>query len=468
MILTASLRGVEARVVRVTASRRAGLRGLRIVGLAAAAERESRVRVSAALANADHFVDDEVTITCDAAGTAIDGTAIDLAAALAVCTGENTPMKLAALAELSLAGEVRPVRGVLAAVEALAGQVDAVLVAPDNAAEAALVDGVRVFAVRHLVDALRFVAGDERAVTRVSRGIVRTTAPSLDLRDVVGQPQARRALEIAAAGGHHLLLIGGPGAGKTMLARRLNGILPALTQREALDVTRVHSAAGLNVGGDLVTARPFRAPHHSTTPPGLVGGGAAQPRPGEVSLAHHGVLFLDELPEFSRPALEVLREPIATGEVVLARASGTLRFPSRCQLVASTPPCPCGRFGDRRCSCSIDSRRRYLGRIPEHLLAAIDVRVFMMPIDLSQQGAATTQEVSADVAERVVSAREQLMLVRDELDVEAARALAACESRAAYERVLRVARTVAALDREDVVRARHIDEALTVTGALPL
>lgn len=286
------------------------------------------------------------------------------------------------------------------------------------------------------------------------------------MRDIGAAPQARRTLEIAAAGGHHVLFIGGAGAGKTMCARRLAGILPPLTEVEALEVTRVHSAAGLNVGGGLATMRPFRAPHHSTTPPGLVGGGAAVPRPGEISLAHRGVLFLDELTEFNRPALEVVHEPLITSEVVLSRASGTLRFPSRCHLVASTLPCPCGRFGDARCSCSIDSRRRYLARIPERLLEAIDLRVTLKPVDLSTVETAPRQETSAIVAARVIEARAQLGKVADVVSSESAQALAHAElqSRARQERVLRVARTIAALDAATSIAPRHLHEAVALTA----
>lgn len=343
MILGAALRGITAHVVRVTAHREPGLPTFMIKGLATAAERESRVRVQASLATTAHTIDGRLTVALDAAGHNIDGTALDLAIALAAATAGEDSLGIGALGELSLSGEIRPVRGALASVEELKKHVEIVLVAPENAAEAMLVDGVRVVVVRRLTEALEVLAG--------RRGDVETRAlhppPSAptyaDMRDIRGQQAARRALEVAAAGRHNLLIVGGPGAGKTMLSRRLTGILPSLTESEALEVTRVHSAAGLNIGGGLITTRPFRAPHHSTTPPGLVGGGASHPRPGEVTLAHHGVLFLDELAEFSRPALEVLREPIETGEVMLARSSGRACARARDQRSAhpGSPPRPC-------------------------------------------------------------------------------------------------------------------------------
>lgn len=472
MILTTTLRGVVARIVRVSATRYGGLAGLRIQGLAVAAEREARVRVSAALARSGRDFVDGTSVACDAGGATIDGTGLDLALAMAV-VGPSAE-RIGALGELSLAGEIRPVRGALAAVEALMSHVDVVLVAAENADEAALVEGANIVVVRTLVDALAYLEGRRDHVTAATRRPRPPRPHTLDMSDIRGQARARRALEIAAAGEHNVLFVGGPGAGKTMLARRLPGILPGLSEREALEVTRVHSAAGLNVGGGLVDARPFRAPHHSTTPPGLIGGGAAVPRPGEVSLAHHGVLFLDELPELSRAALEVLREPIETGEVVLARASGTLRFPSRCLVVASMAPCPCGRFPNPRCRCDAVDRARYRGRVPPRTLELFDLRVAVPAIDLTAFESEPPGEASATIAARVAAARERARPGRtatsDMLAPRARSALARAldsglvSARDVRERVMRVARTIADLAAAEPIGEEHIDEAIALVS----
>jgi magnesium chelatase family protein len=270
---------------------------------------------------------------------------------------------------------------------------------------------MRVIVVRRLKEALDFFAGiDTNPIEAKSqpKSAPASASRAPDMRDVQGHALARRALEVAAAGGHNVLLVGGPGAGKTMLARRLPGLLPPLTNEEALEVTRIHSAAGLNIGGGLVVDRPFRAPHHSTTPPGLVGGGAAMPRPGEVTLAHHGVLFLDELPEFSRATLEMLREPLVAGEVLLSRATGTLRYPSRCMIVASMSPCPCGHLGSparaTRCRCTVADVARYRARVSPALLECFDIQVFVPAIDLAAIEQESIGERSASIAARVAAA----------------------------------------------------------------
>jgi magnesium chelatase family protein len=390
------------------------------------------------------------------------------------------------IGELSLSGEVRPVRGALAASEAarVAGKTT-VLTAIENGGEAALVAGVEVRVVRTLQDAVAFLAhGDESRAPRATPTPSTSAPPLLDLLDVRGQAAARRALEITAAGGHNALFVGGPGAGKTMLARRLPGILPDLDDDEALEVTRVCSVAGLNIGGGLVHRRPFRAPHHSTTMAGLVGGGSGIPRPGELSLAHHGVLFLDELPEFARPVLESLREPLETGEVVLSRASGVLRYPARAMVVASMNPCPCGHLHDprRRCRCSAVDVDRYQGRISGPLLDRIDVHVGVPPVDLVALEDTAPGEPSAVVRARVRAARERQ---RERLGRRATNAtmttsevmefarpdaagrtllLRAVErlslSARGHDRVLRVARTIADVDGDDDVNAGHVAEAV--------
>ncbi len=261
-----------------------------------------------------------------------------------------------------------------------------------------------MFKCRTLKEAHALLAGLEAESERFH-----VDAIGLDMRDVKGMDDVKREIEAAAVTGENVLLVGGPGAGKTMLARRLIGVLPGMTEVEALETTRCHSVAGLNVGGGMITQRPFRAPHHSTTPPGLVGGGAALPRPGEMTLAHNGVLFLDEVTEFSRPAIEYMREVVRTGEVVLSRASGTLRFPAKCQIVASANPCPCGRHGDgtNRCRCSDADLKRYRARLDEvcmHL--GITKKIACPNVDLSKLDDAPSED-SATIRARVEAARSK-------------------------------------------------------------
>ena len=476
MIHSAALRGVRGHVVHIHVSQQGHLPTLRITGLAVAAERETRVRVTSALASFAHEIDATTHVACDAGGLSIDGTGLDLAIALAVACGDARPA-IGALAELSLNGDLRPVRGVLPAVEELREHVRVVIVAPENAAEAALVDGVRIVVARRLSDAIDFASGRTSGVEDALRKQPPRAPPRLDLHDIKGAASARRAIEIAAAGGHHVLLLGGPGAGKTMFARRLPGILPPLTHSEQLEVTRVHSSAGLNIGGGLITARPFRAPHHSTTPPGLIGGGASVPRPGEVSLAHRGVLFLDDLPEVPRAALEVLCEPIETGEVVLSRASGTLRFPARCTLFGTMSACPCGRFPAPQCRCGAPDRARHIGRVHPRLLALFDVRVSLPPIDVLTLDSQPAGESSTTVSARVAEARAFAVAERTTGSVVMsgpARSLLAravesslLPSRHAHDRVGRVARTIANLAQQRIVSDAHVAEA-TELGRDPI
>lgn len=490
--------GLDAHAITVEVCCTRGPSFYQIVGLAQASVREARVRVSSALARLGVLLDEHaVTINLAPADLKKTGAALDLAIALsALAALDQLPCAalegILVLGELALDGSLRPVRGVLPQLEgARARGLRHAIVPARNAREAGLVSGITAFGAAHLEDVVAHLRGQRGlppvAATRLHAGCAEQRFG--DLSDVRGQSAARRALEIAAAGGHNLLLIGPPGGGKTLLARLLPTILPPLSFDEALETTKVHSVAGLvdpDEGG--VSVRPFRAPHHSVSEAGLVGGGEV-PRPGEVSLAHHGVLFLDELAEFRRGALEALRQPLEDGQVCIARARARAWFPARPLVVAAVNPCPCGYFGHPRrpCRCSDEARRRYLSRLSGPLLDRIDLHVGVPPVDTLALCSTANGEPSASVRARVeaaracavsrraageVSAGVNATLSRAELDSVAApdsegrRLLDAAISRLglsarAYVRVLRVARTIADLADSARVRGPHIAEAIS-------
>ena len=495
-----ALVGIEAVPVRVEAHARNGLPGVTIVGLPGAAVREARERVRSGAASCGlPLPTRRITINLSPGDVPKEGSGFDLPVALATLAAcgylpPEAVRDVGAVGEVSLDGIVRPSRGMVSVAEA-AGEIGVrLLVTPVEGLPAASeVAAVPVAGVRSLAEAVMVVrdaASRERVLERGRRWLrSRAGGPSmqagerLDFDQVLGLHQAKRALEIVAAGGHHLLMAGSPGAGKTMLARRLPGILPDLSREEAVDVTRVWSAAGLQATrAGLVKERPFRAPHHTASRAALVGGGMIL-RPGEVSLAHHGILFLDEFPEFARDALESLRQPLEEGRVVISRRTGTSVFPAACTLVAAMNPCPCGYLGhpSKPCRCPAAAIERYRARVSGPLLDRVDALIEVPPLTIDALDDRSGLESSEAVRGRVAGAREFRRLreersagrgaaapdARHRLAVDARSLLREALVRdalsgRAYVRVMGLARTIADLDELEEVSAEHVAEALSL------
>ena len=490
------LSGVTGFAVTVEVYSVSGIPTLEIIGLPDASVKESRDRVSAAIRNSGFLMPvARLTVNLAPADQKKEGPAFDLPIAVSILAASGQMPQtdfsgILMIGELSLDGTVHPVRGALPMVISASEQgVQEVLLPEDNAAEVACIQGIRVYPVRTLLQAVNHLRGKERIPAQIQRTyqeILSETRVAVDMAQVHGQVGARRALEVAAAGGHNMLMIGVPGSGKTMLARCLPGILPPMSFEEAMETTRIHSIAGkLPPGSGLMVTRPFSAPHHSASVASLIGGGS-NAMPGAVSLSHNGVLFMDELPEFSRQALEALRQPLEDGTVSVTRVRQQAQYQSSFMLVASMNPCPCGYFGSktRRCRCTQRDIRRYLDRVSGPLLDRIDIQIEVDAVPVREINEAKPAESSAAVRERVRQARQiqqqrywhdgihcnaqldsRLSRQYCELSPEATAILHMAVDRMgmsmrAYGRVLKVARTIADLAGEEKIRTEHVAEAI--------
>ncbi len=493
-VLSRAESGVEAPLVRVEVNFFTGQPKFHMSGLPEAAVRESKFRVFAAIRNAGYeFPIGRIIVNLAPADLPKEGGRFDLPISVGILAASGqlpgaTLRRFEFLGELSLGGDVRPLRGGLSASIAATAGGRALVLPADSAAEALLVNGARIAGIRHLLDLPDYLDGRREAVVgeapevgEEDGGGASAANGAGDLADIRGQEAAKRALEIAAAGGHSMLMLGPPGSGKTMLASRLPGILPTLGTAEALETAAVYSSSSHGFAMETWRRRPFRSPHHTASAAALVGGGSI-PRPGEISLAHNGVLFLDELPEFERRVLETLREPIESGAIHISRAAMQARFPSRFQLVAAMNPCPCGYLGDLRgrCQCTVEQVQRYRTRISGPLLDRIDIQILVPPVAARMLGERAPGESSGEVRRRVTKTRglqwrrqgglNRALAGREmekacALDQDARALLDRAMDKLAlsprsYHRILRLARTIADLDQAPAVTSEHIAEAV--------